>query len=649
MNAVNLPKVIFMIDFERVHHIFLILSLKNRNVTSDELAQTLKVTTRTIKNDMKSVALFAANNGAEIIAKRGEGYQLHVVDEKRYAKIVYQLKIRASYSTSFSVFTPFNYLTNMAQYMISNNDFFKLDEVTERFLIPKHTVHQELRNFRNFLSSYHLKMISKPNFGSQIVGSEFNRRIAMLMLFDILFHKAEIEESVVEFYQYFETDFSELNIFRQILLSTLRNSGFRVFDDYTQCLTRYLILQQKRVLGGFCLTLSNRQLELLEKFPYICQIAQKIVDEIARHYHQQLTEHEVKSVALLLLIWQDIDGYHDVNYSLNPLYNQLISLTTVIEAKISTEVCSEFATLVAQSNVMKSVVMSLIYRYESNSSIFDIRGSTFIDIHKKAPLAILISKYIIDVFTETYQTSISPYLVQHVINKLSIWVGSLPYPTKKINILISSSDGIDGANYIAMQLKQIFNPELFDKITALELYEGRTIPEADYDIYLLNNIPNFSYAYYWPYIEVSRRLIDAQVRQLYSEFLNYRFDFSYFYQEVSSEFKIKKVSYRDTLSSLLVKYQVDYQSILTDYIFESALWLHANSLPKNTIMVYILNKNEIFSATVVNYVIVYNLDLSAETNVKIFNDILSYLVLPDKTSLPTSFIHNINLDSIISK
>ena len=60
------------------------LAVSDRPLTTDELAKRLSVSSRTIKYEMTEVRERLRGIGAELIAKRNEGYSLHVIDQELF-------------------------------------------------------------------------------------------------------------------------------------------------------------------------------------------------------------------------------------------------------------------------------------------------------------------------------------------------------------------------------------------------------------------------------------------------------------------------------------------------------------------------------------------------------------------------------------
>ena len=73
-----------VIQNKRILQILNLLNKNDKTITGKYLADSIGVSTRTIRNDIKEVEYFLKNNGAHIIAEPGSGYKLSIDDNDKY-------------------------------------------------------------------------------------------------------------------------------------------------------------------------------------------------------------------------------------------------------------------------------------------------------------------------------------------------------------------------------------------------------------------------------------------------------------------------------------------------------------------------------------------------------------------------------------
>lgn len=625
-----------MLNFQRIHRIFYLLAIKNRIVSSEELASLTQVTVRTIKNDMKEVALFAEQNGARIRAKRGQGYWIEILDEAAYTNTLFQLKIRTVYVGNSLKFDASQNSINLLQYMIAYDGYFKIEAVSDAFFLPKHVVHEELRKMRSFLHSYDLCMESKANHGTIITGSEFNRRIAMLMLFDIHFHKAEMEHNVTLFYQYFESTSEELQTTRHILLQLLRQFSYQINDDYTQCMARYLILQKKRYQHGHTLDLSKSTIAFLKSFKHHFQIARTIHETLNERFGSPYIEEEVLSLEVLLLIWADIDYTTFMPESYLPVLKEVSAFTEKVFKDIEHRFGISLQDVNDGTAYFTALFLPLVLHLKLDCEQFNIRGAHFIDQQKLEPLSAAIMQIITAAIHETYGKTLSSFLIENTMLQLGHYIKRITYPGKPLNIMICSSNGLECARNLKQQLLALFNPDIFSRIDIFELYEGRGLATDAYDLMILNDMPEFIYFYDWPYLELSSDPAPHHYARLIETITDLRYDFPAMYQHQFHAMKLREIT---------VKPKTSWSSLQKTYPCLKETDEHYDWIIGTTLLVFdplhktssldivklahplILHRHEI------QQIILYNTPIQKPEGLKLLNDLLHHLIFPDRPSL----------------
>lgn len=486
-----------MIDFQRHHQIYHLLSIRSTPLSSEEIAQFIGVSVRTIKDDMHKVEQFAFENGGRLCSKRGAGYWLEIVDSALFSRVFFQLKIRNAYSTDLQRLSNNFETIDVMQYIISQEGYFKIETIAEMFYIPKNLVSEVIKSLKTLLSAYDLDYVTRPNYGNIIIGDEFKRRIAMLMLFDIHFHKVEMERPVKSFYQYFEADQDELNKTRLILLSTLRRHHYRIHDDYSQCLSRYLVLQKKRNQAGFTLSLSESDKTLLKQFSLPLKVAQEIFESLAWVNQDSYGEDDVLTLVLLLLLWSD----YALSDTMADLYQPLCTeIESLVQAYLST-LEQQFNCYQHGFSFLKPFLRRrlspLIIHYKFGCAGFDIKGGNFVDQRKLSEIGASLMHVFNQLMKTNYQCTFSNYLLQKLAVDITNLIQQFPL-YEPVNLLISSIEGVEGAKYIEHKLKEVYNPSLFGEVVGIELYEGRAIPTEEFDFMILDSLDAMFYAYDWP-------------------------------------------------------------------------------------------------------------------------------------------------------
>lgn len=147
-------------------------------LTADVLAQTMHVSSKTVRNQIKSLNEELAEYGARVESKHGTGYRLIADDSERIVQLEQLLWNREIQKTLIpdSSEERVHYLM---EYLLGAEDYVKLDGLSETLFISKKTLTGNLKEVESILREYHLSLERKPNYGIRIVGREFNRRLCI--------------------------------------------------------------------------------------------------------------------------------------------------------------------------------------------------------------------------------------------------------------------------------------------------------------------------------------------------------------------------------------------------------------------------------------------------------------------------------------
>ena len=250
-------------------------------LTSSQLAQLAKVTVRTVKADIRELNDFLKDYGAQIEAKKGQGYHLTIRDEVQFQQLrVYLKNYDAPNAQQFQ-----NTQKNRIEYMIRKLlvvDYpIKMDEIEEEIYVSKSTLSREIKIVKKILQHYNLKIEAVPRYGMIIAGGEMDRRLCI----------AEY------FFQSFSNDFYALNnpmmtsknskreiIFLQNALIKVANERRLRFSDQTiQNIVIHVYIALKRCTINqfvqFEETVKSRY-QASREYPAACEFAEMLEKQL---------------------------------------------------------------------------------------------------------------------------------------------------------------------------------------------------------------------------------------------------------------------------------------------------------------------------------------------------------------------------------
>lgn len=143
-------------------------------LTSEHLALTCGVSSKSIRRYLADLKDQCEQHGATIIMKPGLGNLIRIDDEQKFHTFLE--KERSSQKIPNSPEERLDYLLNLLLY---NCDYVKVSDIADDLFISASRLSIDLKNLRSLLDNYHLKIVNKPNYGIRIQGNERDRRICM--------------------------------------------------------------------------------------------------------------------------------------------------------------------------------------------------------------------------------------------------------------------------------------------------------------------------------------------------------------------------------------------------------------------------------------------------------------------------------------
>lgn len=503
---------------KRVLNIFYLIATSHTALSSSELAKMIGVTERTIKSDMNASREFALSNGAVIKSKRGYGYWIEVIDNNKFYNIIEQLDIHFAYDDDLNEQSAQKRCHDILRRIITQEGYFKFDDIADELYLSRSSLMNDFKEVRKILESYNLILETKPGFGSRIEGLEFDRRLCMLMLWEIHYHKAVPLFNYTKFMECFKCEDEERNEIRHSFLKVLRESDCRIMDEFTQRIARYLILLRNRYREKHYLKFKFEDKNLLKSFKQY-KVAFRIIDALKKYGGYDMDENEILALEVLLLIWGDIDSTSDMASCYHEIYEQTLNISEKISQKINNDYSVQLFNSEDDKRILLAGLIPVILKIRFKCEKNEIRSSLLYNDHiRTSPMSISLAYCVIEIINQHFKTKV--YFDSHLIiaTRLYIIISKVKYDYKPIRMIICSKNGIEAARSVKNNIINKFSKKYFEKIDAYELYEMRALKYEDYDAVALS-YPYFTYKYDWPFVLLELIPTDRQFQELYQNII----------------------------------------------------------------------------------------------------------------------------------
>ncbi len=147
-------------------------------MTAESLAQTLHVSSKTVRNHLKNLDCVLAGYDAHVESKHGKGYRL-VAEDPGKLRILEDRLWNRELQQPVVPNSSEERVRYLLDYLLGEDEYVKLDNLSELLYISKKTLTGNLKEVEAVLKEYRLKLSRKPNYGIRVEGKEFDRRLCI--------------------------------------------------------------------------------------------------------------------------------------------------------------------------------------------------------------------------------------------------------------------------------------------------------------------------------------------------------------------------------------------------------------------------------------------------------------------------------------
>lgn len=278
----------------RARDLILFLMENDRFFTVKQLSEQFSVSQRTMYNDLIEIDEFLMKHDlASLTRKKGKGVSF-------YPKQSIKNKIKILLDQAeFSFHTPEERKNRMLHFFLIRNNYVTIDQVSNFLKVSRNTVINDLKQIKDWLTSFNLSLISYPYKGLKIEGTELAIRKALLAVYrEEQRHLLDIpsSESIILSEFLSEADINMLALIvseaeHELQTIIADNSYFRVMLHLGMAIAR---VKQRRTL---------------EKMPFITgiqetreyQAACKLKEKIDSYFNIDFPENEIGYFAAQLV------------------------------------------------------------------------------------------------------------------------------------------------------------------------------------------------------------------------------------------------------------------------------------------------------------------------------------------------------------
>ncbi|WP_028992052.1 BglG family transcription antiterminator [Thermoanaerobacter thermocopriae] len=460
---------------DRILEIINMLLNSEKPLTVDYIANRLKVSNKTIRNDLKKVEEYVQQKGVKIIKKPRVGILLEGPRNKRL-ELADEIKKSLDFEEPFSPEARKNYILKR---LFMSKGSVTIKELAEELYVSRVTIHKDLRNVEKWLNKFNLKLLKKPNYGIEVVGDEENWRNAVASLIVSTKEQKELKEflyndytgridyrTLVQLKELFDIDYKQLE---KIVSNAESKLKFRFSDEAFISLVIHVAISIERLKHKKDVKLSKTVLNnLKQKDEYV--IAQQMAKEIETKFNVVLPESEIGYIVLHIIgTKMQQNKIEDVNLELED--EESIELAVIMSKEIIN--IAERALCIDLSNdkqLLNGLILHLRPTINRLKYGLTLRNPLLNDIKENYP----------EIYGVAWMTSVvfEKYLGKKVaeeeIGYIALHLGAAVERAKKpLRALVVCTTGIGTAQLLAARLEKSFKQiEIKDIISSVSLHES---------------------------------------------------------------------------------------------------------------------------------------------------------------------------------
>lgn len=495
---------------ERDIEIIKILLNTDEPLVVDEIAERLRVSNKTIRNDLKKIEEYLIKRGLKLLKKPGTGIMIEGPENKKL-----DLSTELSSSTKFmEPFSPEARKNYILRRLFMSNKNITIKELAEELYVSKVTIHKDLESVEEWLSKYNLKLIKKTNYGIEISGDEENWRNAAASLIVSNKGQDEIKELLYDDYtgridyktltrlkELIDIDYKKLE---KIVSNMESRLEFMFSDEAFISLIIHIAISMERLRRNKDIRLSKDVLNKLKRHEEYT-IAEKAAKEIEENFNIKLPDSEVGYILLHILgakmqqnKLDDIDIEIKEDENIDIAVTMAKEIIKIAEKALSVDFSGDSQLLNGLILHLKPTINRLKYGLTLRNPILDQIKENYPDIFGVAWMT-----------STVFEKYIGKKAGEEELGYITLHLGAAFERAKKpLRALVVCSSGIGTSQLLAVRLERWFkNIEVVDIVSSLSLNDVM----SDNVDFIISTVPVESNK---PVINITPLLTQSDIKKL---------------------------------------------------------------------------------------------------------------------------------------
>jgi lichenan operon transcriptional antiterminator len=432
---------------KRQMDILVLLSKSKEPVTAGWMEKELAVSDRTIRNEIKLMQQNAESKGFFIESIRGSGYLLKIVDAELFSNTLNRISAEESHLAGDFADQDARVLYILRRLLLEK-DYIKLESYTDEMFVSMSTLQNDLKNVKEILSKYNLKLINRPHYGSRVEGDEYMKRLCLSNCLFSRDQEVTINEGSLHL-----IDQKLFVKIKEIIIEKVNKYKIEISDISLENLATHIAIACKRIEEGFVL---EELMDVLDdEYPFEKIVAGEIVKNVEGFTGLVFPDAEIEYIIVHLRGTKLLHKKKLMEYS---EFDEAGTIINCMLERLKSELDWDFSHdrefIQALTLHIRPAMNRLRYR-------MNIRNPLLNDIKKKYPAAfegaIIASKCIEDYL----QTEVVEHEIAYIALHIGVALERMKSEKKEIKkVLIVCASGVGSARLLYYRLQNLFDQEL---------------------------------------------------------------------------------------------------------------------------------------------------------------------------------------------
>lgn len=456
----------------RMKQIFDYLTLDYDYHTSKEIGEEMKLSSKTIRNEINHLNSVIEDRGAIIESKPGVGFIFKIKDNDKFKLFLKKDWYKYAYYQQEDGDKNLRY-ENILRLFLFSNSYIKQYELAEIFHISESQINKDIPYVRQILQSYGISLISRPYNGMKIDGNEKDIRLAIKneigedpKLFDGEENK-ELFDKIQEIID--DMDFGEEYYMPYV---NFKNLVIHIYISILRIRQKKYIILSKDLEKNI---ISSKEFK----------IANKIVQKLQEKLKIEIPNQELTYITMHLIAKNTITDQEKLSNEILKISQEIIDEIYKVSKYDFRENIDFYFSLAIH---LGPLINRIKYGFDMKNPILD-------DI-KENKIAYLLAIIATNVINKKYKCKLSEDEIGYIALHIMAAMNSNSTTTK--NILIVCGSGNSSAQIMKAQLNRQFKNKI-NKIRTTDLKSLDQIDVTGYDLIIssvkLDNVFNIPIVY----------------------------------------------------------------------------------------------------------------------------------------------------------